>query len=286
MVWLSDGSSTLMGWKRRSRAASFSRCLRYSSRVVAPMVCSSPRASMGLRMRGGVDGAFGRAGADEGVQLVDEQDDVAAGPDLLEHLLEALLEVAPVAGAGHQGAQVQGVELLALDGLGHVAGHDLLRQALDDGRLAHAGLADEDRVVLGAAGQHLHDPLDLALPADDRVELALPGQLGQVAPELVEDRASRSGPPGRLGAARPRARLPCPRRLVARQELDDLLADPGQVGAQVDQHLGGHALALAHQAEQHVLGADVVVPELERLAKRQLQDLLGSGREGGRTGGR
>ena len=50
MVWATVGSSTLMGWKRRSRAASFSRCLRYSSRVVAPMVCSSPRASMGLRM--------------------------------------------------------------------------------------------------------------------------------------------------------------------------------------------------------------------------------------------
>ena len=50
MVWATVGSSTLTGWKRRSRAASFSRCLRYSSSVVAPMVCSSPRASMGLRI--------------------------------------------------------------------------------------------------------------------------------------------------------------------------------------------------------------------------------------------
>src|SRR5947208_1515761 len=38
----------MTGWKRRSRAASFSICLRYASRVVAPMQCSSPRASMGL----------------------------------------------------------------------------------------------------------------------------------------------------------------------------------------------------------------------------------------------
>ena len=43
------GWSTVTGWKRRSRAASFS-ILRYSSKVVAPMVWSSPRASMGLRM--------------------------------------------------------------------------------------------------------------------------------------------------------------------------------------------------------------------------------------------
>jgi hypothetical protein len=44
------GSPTMIGWKRRSSAGSFSTYLRYSSRVVAPMVCSSPRASAGLMM--------------------------------------------------------------------------------------------------------------------------------------------------------------------------------------------------------------------------------------------
>ena len=43
-----DGSPTKTGWKRRSSAASFSMCLRYSSRVVAPIARSSPRASIGL----------------------------------------------------------------------------------------------------------------------------------------------------------------------------------------------------------------------------------------------
>ena len=42
------GWSTITGWKRRSSAASFSMCLRYSSSVVAPMQCSSPRASIGF----------------------------------------------------------------------------------------------------------------------------------------------------------------------------------------------------------------------------------------------
>ena len=50
IVWASVGSSTFTGWKRRSRAASFSTYLRYSSVVVAPIVCSSPRASIGLRI--------------------------------------------------------------------------------------------------------------------------------------------------------------------------------------------------------------------------------------------
>ncbi len=44
------GCSTSTGWKRRSRAASFSMCCRYSSRVVAPIQCSSPLASIGLSM--------------------------------------------------------------------------------------------------------------------------------------------------------------------------------------------------------------------------------------------
>ena len=43
-----EGASTITGWKRRSSAASFSMFLRYSSSVVAPMQCSSPRASIGL----------------------------------------------------------------------------------------------------------------------------------------------------------------------------------------------------------------------------------------------
>src|SRR5947208_862734 len=50
MVSGTVGSPTNTGWKRRSSAASFSTCLRYSSSVVAPMQCSSPRASAGLSM--------------------------------------------------------------------------------------------------------------------------------------------------------------------------------------------------------------------------------------------
>jgi len=44
------GSPTKTCWKRRSRAGSFSIRSRYSSRVVAPIIRSSPRASIGLSM--------------------------------------------------------------------------------------------------------------------------------------------------------------------------------------------------------------------------------------------
>ena len=50
MVSSTLGSPTKTCWKRRSRAGSFSIRSRYSSSVVAPIMCSSPRASIGLSM--------------------------------------------------------------------------------------------------------------------------------------------------------------------------------------------------------------------------------------------
>ena len=44
------GSPTFTGWKRRSRAWSFSMNLRYSVKVVAPMTWISPRDKAGFRM--------------------------------------------------------------------------------------------------------------------------------------------------------------------------------------------------------------------------------------------
>ena len=44
------GSPTYTCWNRRSRAGSFSTYLRYSSRVVAPIMRNSPRANIGLIM--------------------------------------------------------------------------------------------------------------------------------------------------------------------------------------------------------------------------------------------
>src|SRR5690349_2326868 len=152
---------------------------------------------------------------------------------------------------------------------------DALRKALDHGRLAHARLADQNGVVLGPPGEDLHDPLDLLLPADDRVELALAGGLGEVAAELVEHQRRRR----RALAATARAALGGLLALVAAEQLEHLLADPVEIGSQLDQDLRRDALALADQAEQDVLGADVVVAELQRLAQRQLQHLLGPRRE-------
>jgi hypothetical protein len=80
-------------------------------------------------------------------------------------------------------------------------------------------------------------------------------------------------------------RAPPPRPARAGQHADDLVADLLGVGVEVEQDAGGDALVLAHEAEQDVLGADVVVAEAQRLAQRELEHLLGARRERDLAGG-
>ena len=131
--------------------------------------------------------AFGRAGADDGVQLVDEEDDLALRVgDFLEDRLQPLLELAAVLRAGDERAHVERDDPLVLQPFRHVAAHDAAGEPFDDGGLADAGLADEHRVVLRAAREHLDDAADLLVAADDRIELALARQLGEVAAVALE----------------------------------------------------------------------------------------------------
>ena len=98
----------------------------------------------------GVDRALGGTSADQGVHLVDEQNDLTLrGRDFAQHRFQAFLEIATELGSRHQGAEVENHELFVLEGLGHVAVDDPLGEALDDRGLADAGLADKDGVVLG-----------------------------------------------------------------------------------------------------------------------------------------
>ena len=130
---------------------------------------------------------FGRACTDNGVQLVDKEDDLPVrGRDFLQDRLEALLEFAAELGTGNQRTQVQRDDPLVLQALGNVAAHDALGKTLDNRGLAHARLADQDGIVLGSAREHLDDPPNLFVAADHRVEFAVAGQLGEVPPILFE----------------------------------------------------------------------------------------------------
>ncbi|MNJ32405.1 hypothetical protein D3C77_270700 [compost metagenome] len=197
---------------------------------------------------------------------------------LLDDLLQPLLKVAAIAGPGQQGAHVQAVDGGVLQDVGHLAVDDLARQAFGDGGLADAGIADQQRVVLGAAAQDLDRALDLGLAADQRVDLALAGLLVEVdaigfqrLAALFDDRAVL----GLLGTgAAGRARFVGPGllgdavgdevdRIIARHVL--LLQEVGRVafplGEDGDQDVGaGHLfparrLDMDHRALDHALEA-------------------------------
>ena len=135
---------------------------------------------------GGVERTLGRAGAHQRVQLVDEDDGVLILHQLFHDGLEALFKLAAILGAGHDEREVESKHALVGEEAWHFAVGDALREAFDDGRLADAGLADQHRVVLGAAAEDLDDALQFAVAADQRIELPVHGGLGQVAAELSQ----------------------------------------------------------------------------------------------------
>ena len=106
------------------------------------------------------------------MDFVDEQDRARIVLELLDHLLQPLLEIAAVAGAGQQRAHVEREDGGVVQHFGHVALDDALGEALGDRRLADAGIADIERVVLGAAAQHLDGAVDFGLATDQRIDLA------------------------------------------------------------------------------------------------------------------
>ena len=55
-----------------------------------------------------------------------------------------------------------------------------MREAFDDGRFSHAGFADQHRIILGAALQHLDGTADFVVTTNDRIELSLTGALGEI----------------------------------------------------------------------------------------------------------
>ena len=199
----------------------------------------------GLEDGGGVNRAFGGTGTHQGMDLVDEQDDVAAGANLLQDLLQAFLEVTAVAGTGHEGAEIQGVQVLILEGLGDVTVHDGLGQALNHGGLTHTRCG------------------------------------GEVAAELIQNRGTRGSAFARVTCTHAGSFLLSGVVAgVAGNQVHDSLAHGGGLSAQLNEHLVCHALVRTNHAQQDVFGADVAVVQLNSLAHGQFENLLRAGGEG------
>ena len=295
------GWSTRTGWKRRSSAASFSMCLRYSSRVVAPMRVELAAGEHRLEQVGGVHRALGRARPDDRVELVDEEDDLALGVlDLLQDGLEALLELAAELGAGDERAEVERDDALVLQPSGtsprtmRWASPSTIAVLPTPGSPIRTGLffvrrlrtwmvrrISSSRPMTGsslparASAVRSRPYFSSAsyvssgfVAADDRIEPARPGLRGQVPAVLLE---------GGVGALRVR-RGDALAAADALERAEDRLA----AGAVALEQLAALAADL-EDAEQEVLGRDVLVAETAGLALRQLEDALRPRVEGERA---
>ena len=236
---------------------------RYSDGVVAPMQRISPRDSAGLRMFAASSEPSADPGADQRVQLVDEHDDVRVLGELLHDRLEALFELTAVLRAGDDQRDIQRQKALVSEEMRDVAVDDLLREPLDDRRLPHAGLADEDGVVLGPAAENLLDALHLEMAAHQRIELVFHGRFGQVPRELGQKRRLLHAREGGLFV----------------QQRDDVFADGVEPHPLFHEDRRRDRTLFAQDAEQQMLGADVVVQQAVRFFRGKLQHALGFGAE-------
>ena len=91
---------------------------------------------------------------------------------LLDQSLQPILELALHAGAGLQQREIERAQRDVLERRRHVAFDDPQREALDDGRLADARLAHEDRIVLAAPRQDVDDLTDLEIAPEHGIDLA------------------------------------------------------------------------------------------------------------------
>ena len=214
------------------------------------------------------------------MHLVDKQDDIVGFGCLLDHVLEALLELTAILGARDKTRQIERPDVLVHKVLGHVAGSDLLCQALDDGRLAHAGVTQDKRVVLGAARKDLHHALDFLFATDHGVELAVACLLRKVGGELLErvgaaplllrgvraakERQARTGTPS-TGAGEWALLV-----LILGGKLLDGFFDGSGRHAQAHEDVHGHTVALFDDTDQQVLGRHIGLVVLARHAEGAL----------------
>ncbi len=182
------------------------------------------------------------------------EQDRALGPlELVQYRFEALFEIAAIFGAGQERAHVQREDRAVGEDFGHLLLDDQLRQPLGDGRLADAGLADEQRIVLAPAAQDLNGALDLRTAADQGIDV--PGQrlLVQIHGEGGE-RAAR-----RLLAAFADLGI----RVTGGRQTGALIADFGDaVGDEIDdvetrdvllvQKINGMGILLSEDRHEHI----------------------------------
>ena len=202
--------------------------------------------------------AFGRACPHDGVQLVDEKNDVLGTANFVHDGFDALFELTTIFCPSYHQRQIQGDHPPVAQQFRHVAVCDLLRQSFCDGRFADACFADQNWIVLCSPAKHLNHPFNLIAPANYRIEFSFPCQLGQITAKCPKCRCFDvflswlAAFLLRFGWREIRIKL-----------FENLVARAFDVELETLEHSGSHALAFAQKPKQDMFRANVGM--IERL---------------------
>ena len=127
------------------------------------------------------------SGAHNGVDFVDEQDDVRGLLQLVHHRFHALFKLTTVFRARDERSHVQGDNAFVEQHTADLLLHDAQGQTFSNRGFPDAGLSHQNGVVLLPAAQNLADALNFFGPADDGVEAAFLGHAREVPAKVVED---------------------------------------------------------------------------------------------------
>ena len=135
-----------------------------------------------------VHGAIARgAGAHNGVQLIDEQDNLPVGLlHFAKDSLQTVFELTTILSASEHRRKVKRNKLTVFQAGGNVTRNDALGQAFNDCRFAHARLANKHRVVLRTTGKNLNGTTNFLGTTDYRIEFAITCLLSKVLAILLQ----------------------------------------------------------------------------------------------------
>src|SRR5215813_5221386 len=175
------------------------------------------------------------------MQFVDKNDVLWIVDQFAHDLLQAFFELSAIFCARHDQADIERKNSLVLEKRRNLSGDDSLRESLDDGGLAHTGLADQHGIVFRAPAKNLNDTFDLSVAPNQRIEAVVRSVLGQVTRELQQVRNV-------FAMARVRATL-----------TRDFISHGGKPQPTLKENLRGHRSLFAQQHEQQMLSADVAM---------------------------
>ena len=129
---------------------------------------------------GGIHAARCASCADDGVYLVDENDDVGVVLYFFEQAANTFFKLSAILRTGHHTRHIQAHNALIKEHGRRFALGNELSQPLNDGTFAHTRFANDDGVVLLSATENFGNAQYLAFSAHHRVELIFHCGLGKV----------------------------------------------------------------------------------------------------------